>query len=288
MEQITEKATLSRITQAVGNLPASPKIVSTLMSLTSNLESPVEDVSRALSSDPALTAKVLKLSNSSFYGRSRAVDSLEEAILLLGFFSVRSLVIATSTYSMFDSKEQKGPLLKLWHHSISTAIAARQIAAAVRHPGRDEVFIAALLHDIGKLVMLKRATDEYLEVIAEVEDTKESFADVEFRTFGFTHCEVAELLLEGWSFPVAMIEAIRDHHSLPPCEPNEPVPLAHMINLGNLISKKLDVGFADGSVADLEQTEAAQLLTLDREAIESLVDETREYYESETKIFEGA
>jgi putative nucleotidyltransferase with HDIG domain len=280
--------TIERIASTIGELPSSPAIVSAVMGLTSNLDADVSDISRVMATDQSLTAKVLKLSNSSFYGRSRAVDSLEEAIMLLGFYSVRSLVVATSTYSMFETKGDKGPELKLWRHSLSTAIAARQIAAAVGHPGRDEIFVAALLHDIGKLVLLKKTTADFLQVIVEVEATTGSFTEVENSRFGFTHCEVAELLLEEWSFPVAMIEAIRDHHSPPPGDPEEAVPLAQMISLGNMLAKRLGVGFADRQVPDLHQTEAAQLLSLDQSALERLEQEVAEYFESETRIFEGA
>lgn len=117
----TSNSTLEKIIGTIGDLPASPAVVSVVMGLTSNLDSNVDEISKVLCSDQSLTAKVLMLSNSSFYGRSKEVVSLDEAIPILGFFSVRSMVIATSAQTMYSSGEKDNPREWLWRHSLSTA-----------------------------------------------------------------------------------------------------------------------------------------------------------------------
>ncbi len=289
MTQVTidsDKA-IGRIADTIGELPSSPAIVSAVMGLTSNLNADVSEISKVMSTDQSLTAKVLKLSNSSFYGRSKQVSSLQESILILGFFTVRSIVVATSTRSMFEDQGPESPQAKLWRHSLSSAIAARQIAAHIRHPNKDEIFIAALLHDIGKLVLLKNLGAQYLELVGSVEANHGSFARVEKEQLGFTHAQVATILLEKWSFPNNLAEAVSQHHELPAFEGEGTVPIAYVIDLGNQLAKRLEVGFRDYRVEDLSTLESTQALGLDESALEELLAQTKEFYEAEAGIFEG-
>ena len=277
-----------RIASMIGELPASPAIISAVMGLTSDLDSNVADISRVLASDQSLTAKVLKLSNSSFYGRSKEVKSLQEAILILGFFTVRSIVIATSTHRLYSTSRAEAPQSKLWRHTLSTAIASRQIAEHLGHVAKEEIFIGALLHDIGKLVMIQHLYDEYADVIASVEGRHRAFVEAETEQLGFTHCDVAGILLEKWSFPSSLTDAIRTHHNLPPCDPDRPVPLSYLISLGNQMAKNLGVGFDDRRSGDLMAEPAAVALGLDRLTLELLQEQVQQHYQSEVRIFEEA
>ncbi|MDH3889802.1 MAG: HDOD domain-containing protein [candidate division Zixibacteria bacterium] len=287
MEQNTDtKVELDNIIATVGELPASPTIVSTVMGLTADLDSRVEDISKVLMSDQSLTAKVLKLSNSSFYGRPKNVTTLEEAIMILGFFTVQSMVVATSAHSMYTKDDAEGYKAKLWRHSLSAAVAARQVAKSVRHPEAEQAFIAALLHDIGKLVLLQKMPTRYQEIVAEVEEQKKTFLNVETRELGFNHCDVAALLLEAWDFPTALTEAIFAHHLLPPVEEGKAAPVAHVVHLGNCLAKRLGVGFGDAVVENLSDLRSAQALSLDEAGIEQLLEEITEHYEAEISIFE--
>ena len=162
MPQVVEKnLLLEKITMTVGELPASPAIVSAVMGITTNLNANIEELGKVLAADPALTAKVLKLSNSSFYGRSKSVSSLREAILILGFYTLRSMVIATSTYSLYKKKGNDKSEQKLWDHSLACAMACRLVGTRIRHPQIEEIFIAGLLHDIGKMALGQKLADVY-------------------------------------------------------------------------------------------------------------------------------
>lgn len=279
---------LKRILETVGELPASPAVVSSVMGLTSNLDSKVTDISNVLAADPSLTAKVLKLSNSSFYGRPKGVISLQEAVLILGFFTVRSMVIATSAHTMYSKNDTDGTRSKLWQHSLSAAVAGRQIATFINHPQREEVFIAALLHDIGKLVLLQRMPQQYREVLDAVAKEQGSFTEVEDEVLGFNHCEVAAILLEKWSFPTSLIEAIQRHHDPPPLLEDQPIPIAHVVNLANQMAKLTNVGFPDRKVENLSEMKSARLMSLDQETLDTIFEQFQEFYKIETSIFEGA
>ncbi|MCK4607703.1 MAG: HDOD domain-containing protein [candidate division Zixibacteria bacterium] len=285
---VPANATLDKIISTIGDLPASPAVVSAVMGLTSNLDSNVTEVSRLLSSDQSLTAKVLKLSNSSFYGRSMEVKTLQEAILVLGFFTVRSLVVATSAYTMYNKGGRDEAEAKLWRHSLSTAIAARQIAAFIKHPEKEEVFIAALLHDIGKLVLFQKLAGRYDEIVHTVERENRSFAQIESAELGFTHCDIARALLVKWSFPPSLTTAIHQHHEPPTPAEGQPVHIAQVINLGNMMAKKLDVGFRDYRVENLSELESAQVMGLAEEELAELFEEFQQHYRCEVSIFEGS
>ncbi|MBU0984503.1 MAG: HDOD domain-containing protein [candidate division Zixibacteria bacterium] len=280
-------ATLGRIIDTVGDLPASPAIVSSVMGLTSDLDSKVLDISRVLSADQSLTAKVLKLSNSSFYGRSKSVSTLEEAILILGFFTVRSMVIATSAHAMYRQTDNSRVEDLLWRHSLSVAITARQMAARVGCQDREEVFISALLHDIGKLVMLQRLRERYLKVVQTVETNGGSFLECERAALGFDHCAVANLLLDKWSFPGNLHRSVVHHHGEHTPLPGTTTGAAPaIVSLANLLAKHMEVGFADHRHEAPWDTEAARQLALDRGTLEEILEESRAYYQSESHIYE--
>ncbi|MCP4581274.1 MAG: HDOD domain-containing protein [candidate division Zixibacteria bacterium] len=286
VQGVKSNSTLEKILSTVDELPASPAIVNSVMGLTSDLDSTIEEVSRVLSSDQSLTAKVLRLSNSPYYGRTQEVTNLEEAVLLLGFSTVRSMVVATSARGLFNMENKDGWEAKLYRHSISTAIASRQIAGHIKHPAKDQIFIAALLHDIGKLVLMQKIASRYREVVEQVESRSASFFDTENGILGFTHCDVASILLKKWLFPSSLIEAINEHHCPPAPENGKPAPLAHVINVGNYMAKKLEAGFNDCKIENLEELESAKILELDDEALEEIYEKFKEYYQIEIKILE--
>ena len=277
---------LQRMMSTIGELPASPVIIASVMSMTANLDTNVTEVSRLLATDSTLTAKVLKLANSSYYGRPQEVCSVKEAILIMGFYAVRTLVIASSARSLFSGDDPDGPVEKLWRHSLATAIASRQIAGHLKHPHRDEVFIAGLMHDIGKLVMLESLGFRYRDVVLQIEHAHGSFVQEEQRHFGFTHVDVAHILTAHWGIPPSLVEAIAQHHTLGGYRPDSPIPMAYIVHLANHMAKLLRIGFEDARETELGRLESAQAMRLEDETLEELVSLVSDYYQTEIKILD--
>lgn len=277
---------IDKIIATVGELPAAPAMVSVAMGLTSDLQSDIKDIARVLSADQSMTAKVLQLSNSSFYGRPKEVKTLQEAIVVLGFNAVRSIVIVTSSHAMYGEGDCDGPQTKLWRHTLSTAIAARQIAGHIDHPDKEEIFVAALLHDIGKLVFLLKLPEWYRKIIKEVEEKTCSFSSIESRVFRFDHSDLASVLLAKWSFPNSLICAISEHHRPPAIQEGGVVPTAHVISLANQMAKKLGVGFKDERIDVLADVESAQAMALDEKALDQIFTEFQSHYLVESRAFE--
>jgi putative nucleotidyltransferase with HDIG domain len=177
---------------------------------------PIEQIGEIISGDPALTASILKLVNSAFFGFAREVSSVVEAIQMLGVGVIRSLALCVELFSRFDGVVFKECSVDLiWNHSFQTAILARNI---VRREGHDEkmmetAFTAGLLHDVGKLVLAANVPVRYREVVSQARDRNCSLFVVEHEVFQATHAEVGAYLLGIWGLPTALVEAVAFHHT---------------------------------------------------------------------------
>lgn len=289
MDKVLESnLALDKIISTIGDLPATPVIIASLMNLTSDINTDIEKITKNLISDQSLTARVLKLANSSFYGRAKAVATLKEAIVLLGFNTLRSLVLATSTHRLYQNGENDEVQDKLWEHSLATAIASRMLAEKSGCGHAEEAFIAGLLHDIGKLVLTQKLPEEYGKVIQRVEKNQLKFIDVEDEQFGFNHTDVAFLLLHKWSFPAEIVNSVYEHHAPKKNEDDKGISLAYFLNLGSMMAKKLGVGFNDFHYEDLFLLPAATILNFDEESLEEMQVSLEEKFKEEKEIFASA
>jgi len=292
----TKPVLLERVVASIGELPTSPAVVSSVMGLTSDLNTGVETLSQALSSDPALTAKVLRLSNSPFYGRSRSVRSLSEAIMILGFSTIRSLVVATSAHTMFNQGQNKELGEALWQHSLAAAMGARLVAGRIgKRQLIEEFFLGGLLHDIGVLVILKKMPDDFGKILKRVRESGEYRVDVEQDVLGFTHADLGSIVLERWNFPAILSTAVRCH-----CRPesfahtiggadngtNELL-IAHGVAFADELARSLGYCFDDWHGTDLMQFPSTAFLGLTADDIVEVSQELSERFAEEQRLFQG-
>ncbi len=283
-QAVNSNRMLDKVMATIGDLPATPAIIATLMNMTSDINTDINKITKAIMADQSLTAKVLKMSNSSFYGRSREVKTLKEAIMILGFMTLHSLVIATATQTLYQKTIDDGITGKLWEHGFATAIASRLLAPAAGFPYMEEAFVAGLLHDIGKLVLAQKMPKDYREIVETVEAERGSFSDAELAAFGFTHSQVGSLLLQKWSFPQELIDAVEQHHQpAEAAEQNKKLPL--IINIGNSMAKRLDVGFSDYAVEDLTALESVSAINLNPEKLDEIQITIEEHFKEEKELF---
>jgi putative nucleotidyltransferase with HDIG domain len=240
MSDHATSAELDRLLETLGDLPSSPAIVSAVIGMATDLNTDLSELGKVLSADQGLTAKVLRLSNSSFYGRSKEIGTVDEAILTLGYYTLRSLVVASSTHSLFKQKDLTRFLPILWDHSLGAAVSARLLGRQMRHPQTEESFIGGLLHDVGKLVMTQKISEDYAAVRAAAE-TDGDWCKHEKAKLNFDHVEVGVALLEQWNFPRELVEAIALHHQEPEAAADRPPTLAQLIWLANIVSNSLAV-----------------------------------------------
>jgi putative nucleotidyltransferase with HDIG domain len=202
---------LKRFIATAGDLPTVPAVAANIMRLVENPETSADDLRKVIDQDPGVAVRILKVANSSLYGFSRKIETLNHAITLLGFRTVRNLVMAASlrkTFKQFGLPEK----LLLDHSTLCGAVAMRlskEVSCAV---DSEEAFTAGLLHDLGKIALNNSSRKEYTKVVARTYNEGVSFREAEMDEFGFDHAELGACVAEKWRLPKRLEYAIRYHH----------------------------------------------------------------------------
>lgn len=228
---IDRKQKLRRITEKIIGLPTLPTIVTQLITLVGNPKSSARDVAKLISTDQALTAKILKVANSAFYGFPRKIATVQLAIVVLGFEAVKNLGLSVAVLKRFSSGAEHALFdrQRFWAHAIGTGVAGRQLARKFGMGNGDEAFVGGILHDIGKLILIEHFFDEFSEALERAEADEISIAEAEEAVLGVTHAEVGGWLAEKWNLPPSLVETITHHHHPGMlAEPEPPVLLIHM------------------------------------------------------------
>lgn len=268
------KLTLEKITKDIVDIPALPQVTSEIMRLTEDPDSTVKDIERVAMQDQSLTARILRLANSAYYGYPRRISTISEASVLLGFQAIRSIALTASVNGLL-MKEVKGYGLgkkDLWKQSLSTAIISRHIAKKVKYPKPDKVYVAGLLRDIGKVIMSYYLTKHFNKVMELVENENMDFLEAEEKVLGFNHGQVGAEVAKKWNIPGELIEAIAYHHT--PEKATIDFKLTSIIHLADAIVMTMGIGLGvDGMVYDYSQ-KALDVLDMDSNMLEQIMSES--------------
>jgi len=272
----------NRAPKNITDLPATPQVAKQVMAKVADPETRVEDLQKVLAADQQLTAKILRIANSSFYGGHRSVSNLSDAIVRLGFKTIKNLVIASAVKSLSGKSGFVQDLL--WQHSIGCAIAAQTIARKVNYRQLEEAFLVGLMHDIGKVVFHLQAPDVMLAVTQQLYNEPHWDRDeIERERFGVGHAEVGRQVAEKWHFPETIEEAIAWHHQ-PRHASREPV-LAQITQLADAICHKLEIGPIRKPDLDLAGLASAGDLQLGAQDLDELAARIGTTYETEKSAF---
>lgn len=191
---------LRTIVTNVSSIFSLPDAVVRINDLINSGEATNTELERAILNDPALTAKLLKFANSPYFGFSGKVDTVIQAISLIGHRELRNLVIATAVTSTFKGiPADLVDMDRFWYHSVTCGVVARLLAVNVE--SRERFFIAGLLHGVGKLILFSQYPEESAEVLSYMSKGEENVIDAEQKIFGFTHGELGAELLKQWKLP---------------------------------------------------------------------------------------
>lgn len=265
-----EAAILDKLANVRG-LPALPMVVNTLSRRIGDQTVSAGEIARLLSHDQGLTARVLRLANSAFYSPKEPVRTPEQAVVLLGFGTVRAIILKASIFSAYDMERAR----PFWLHALGTACAARTIARRAGIGGAEDAFVMGLLHDLGKLALDEFLPDLYRPVRAAVERDGGLIRDAELRLLGCDHAAVGRFLCEHWSLPPVYRDAIAGHHDLSLASEAHR-PLAACVHLADLIARGLMIGSGGDNAMPLLDPEALRLLNLREEHFASLFAATEE------------
>lgn len=270
------------------DLPTIPVVAIKVMQLIESEKATAEELAKIVSSDPAVAARVLKISNSSFYGCRRQIQTLSSAIVMLGFSTLRSLVVAASlkqVYKPYGLTEKM-----LWEHSFAAGLAARIIARETRAANEEQAFLAGLFHDIGKIIMNTLDRGKFQEVMQHCYNEGLSFEDAERTVYPFGHDEVGAHVIKKWNFPEDLTVAILQHHVMESDLLIDPalLNLTAVTSLADKFCLKLGIGMREPvEDVDLAGSSAAQVLNLSAERIELLLAGFGTAFETDRALFAG-
>jgi len=208
---------VKQVVANIRNLPTPPIVFNQIQKVINRETASAADVSKILAEDPSMSAKVLKMTNSAFYGLPREIDSVQQAVMIIGFEAVKNLVLSASVLGMFKGNKIDADFQeRFWRHSLATAFGSRLVARKVKSRGifdPEAAFSAGLLHDIGKLVIACFLPDEFSEITAEIKRNPElSDYATEIAVLGYSHAQVGAALGDCWNLSSTMIDAIAFHH----------------------------------------------------------------------------
>jgi HD-like signal output (HDOD) protein len=205
--QIQDRIQVKKEVRKIKNLPTVPGIVAKISRMVENPETSAAEVGRLISQDQVLSAKVLRMANSAFFGMSRKISSISQALVILGFEVVKGLVLTSSVFDMIQ-KSMAG----LWEHSIGCAAASGAVATILGREDAEEILVAGLLHDLGKVVLALNLPDEMRLVMNKVASGDILFYEAENQILDFDHSELGQWLAEHWNLPESLAEPMRLHH----------------------------------------------------------------------------
>lgn len=202
----------------IDDLPALSPVVNKVLTLINDGESNSRQVADFIQNDASLTSRILKVVNSAFYGFNQKITTVNQAVVLLGMQTVRSIILSASIIDMLKNADTMLDLKRLWERSLFSAVAGRKMARKIEHPNPEETFIACLLMDVGMLAQLHLHNGTYQTIMAGELHQGEDIVVAESRAFEFSHEKLGEAMLQKWGLPEVFWIPVRYHHDLSGCE----------------------------------------------------------------------
>ena len=230
------------VINAVGDLPPMPMVATKVVQLMQDPNKTAKDLADAISKDAAVSARILKIANSSFYSMQRQVKTIEHAIVILGEKTLKSLVLASSLKGVnktFGLTEKM-----LWEDSIGAAIGSRLVAQRFKSSDPEEAFLGGLFRHIGMLVMNNTDPDKFLQIIQGVYNGEGTFEDLEKKFFPYSHALIGEAVLQKWNFAENLTQVARHHEDLDVSRKEQPelYRLILTVHIADKLCRKLGIG----------------------------------------------
>ncbi len=273
--------TLDGLVRDLQDLPSLPAVVMELLSSIDQEDVDISVLAKKVSHDAALTAKTLRLANSSLYGLQVKVTTIQQAITFLGFQTTRNLITAAAVTGCFAEGQCAGFDDKaFWRHSIAAAACCKVLARRMRF-NQDYAFTAGLLHDIGRLVLVSAYPAEYQQVMAYRAEHDCEVLEAERAVIGLDHVAAGAALAEHWNFSDTMRLAIAHHHDPEAAGAGF---LATIVHVANAIVHALDVARDDQDLVPAVSSVAWNALGLNEESYLHVFRETELQFEEITMV----
>lgn len=220
LNNLLSNSGLKKMLAKMDSLPTMPSLYGEIVSMLNSPNSSLKRIGEIISQDIGMSAKILQLVNSAYFGLSREISNPVQAVSLIGMNTIKSLVLSIHIFSQVDPKTISGLSMDdLWNHNMLTGLFAKAIARSENsdHIMIDNAFLGGLLHDSGKLILAMNFPDQYRSVVSMKEANTDNIQEIERRVFKTTHAETGAYLLGVWGLPVPVVEAIAYHHEPSGC-----------------------------------------------------------------------
>lgn len=244
----------------------------------------LQALSDVVSADVDVSLRLLKLANSSFFGFSQRVDTINRALVLVGTQQVKDLILATAVLDQFQGLSTDCIDIKdFWRHCLATGVFARCLAIQRRERNAERFFGLGLLHDIGRMVMFLQLPDLMQTLLQEAQEEGATLTQLEFERLGYTHASVGSCLMENWELPANMYMPVAFHHD--PMGNTEHREASAILHVSDIVVHALGWGHSGEPLVPKLDAEAWAELLIPTAALDSLVDRAREQYETTLGLF---
>lgn len=271
---LSGKALIDSAIAEVGEIATLPEVTVKIIQIVENPKSTARDLHDVIRNDPALSARILKVVNSAFYGLPGQIASIDRAIVLLGLSAVKNIAIAASMTHLFNS----GPAIEgfsgaeVWRHSVATGVASRMLSAAQGRPAVEESFLAGIIADLGLLVERQVFSKQLAEIIAQLNADGGDFCELENQIIGADHQAFGMALAAKWRFPQPLCTTIGYHHK-PHTLAAATRELPTLVCVADVIVSRLNMGFSTYGEDTEIPLEFLDIIKLTPEKIQGVVDE---------------
>ncbi|HMV44112.1 MAG TPA: HDOD domain-containing protein [Leptospiraceae bacterium] len=254
----------------INKLPPMSNVVMRVMTLIQDPAVSIHDLANEISKDPAITASIIKLSNSAYYRASKPIRTVQESLMTLGIKTVKEIILLTASKKILN-KDLPGYQLEaesMWLHSLVVAELSARIAIQKKTGiPKDLAFTSGLLHDIGKVILAQFFPSKILEIKQELKTSKLSFTEIERKYFGYDHQEVGMKALQTWNFPEELKEVVAYHHN--PDQAKNFQKLVSVVHVANQIAVISGIGIDIGGISHELSPNAIKILGITEGDIES-------------------
>lgn len=258
----------------MGEIATLPEITVKIIQIVEDQKSTARDLHEVIRNDPALSAKILKVVNSAFYGLPGQIASVDRAIVLLGLSAIKNIAIAMSMTRMFRGVRRSDGVdgMELWRHNMAVATACRLLTKLQGRPAQEESFLAGLLHDLGVMVERQVFPPKLAEIVARVSQDGTPFCQVEREVLGADHQAFGAALAAKWRFPRALRLAIGHHHEPGGLAP-ESRELPALVHAADVLACRTGIGFCMTACLEAIDDESLEAIKLSREDVEGIMGE---------------
>ncbi len=269
------------------DLPTLPHVAARILALVGTQSSSAKDLQSVIETDQALSERLLRMSNSSLFGGATKITSIRAAVARLGFNRVRNLVLIASTKDVYRKGNKTAQ--ELWKHSLGVGLGARMLGQTLGlSPAQlDDLFLAGLFHDLGKVLMNNQKPERYQQVIQTALEQRRATSEVEKEVFKFSHEEVGVMILQKWNLPEFLMNPVRCHHLIQK-DDSKGLPdqtQVAIVATADQIANMLGMGILTSAAIDPVGARSSRLLGLGEEQLLPIIEQLPDAFLAQMESF---